>query len=204
MARGTRLWFSLFAATLLVVALFGLPFGVPGYEAVRQTASEIGEIGSPMRWPFTFILVAIGLCLLVFASAVRDAASARGHSWLGAALIGAMAISVAGVGVFAFPHPLHNTFGESQLVGYLAPLAFAIAWRGDRVSTVSWIAFVVLWASVLVNLGYIGLLGDAPQDQLRPLLEPVYGIVQRSLFLIWFGWVAVIGALLIQRHRRRA
>lgn len=64
--------------------------------------SEIGEMGSPARFPFTIMLCCVALCLLVFA---------------------------AGVGIFAFPHPLHNIFGESELIGYQAPVAFALTWR---------------------------------------------------------------------------
>ena len=37
-----------------------------------------------------------------------------------------MALSAAGVGVFAYPHPLHNVFGISELVGYQAPLVYGV------------------------------------------------------------------------------
>ena len=33
-----------------------------------------------------------------------------------------------GNGIFAFPHPLHNTFGIYELIGYRAPLALALSW----------------------------------------------------------------------------
>ena len=70
-------------------------------------------------------------CILVFASAVRDLSVTAGHSRLAAYLVGFMALSAAGVGVFAYPHPLHNIFGISELIGYQAPLVFALTWRRD-------------------------------------------------------------------------
>jgi hypothetical membrane protein len=202
MPRKVGLWFGLLAGLILLVALFGLGFTVPGYDLVRQTASEIGEAGSPARWPFTAALAAIGLCLLIFAFAVMAVALHRKRGAVGALLIGAMAISVTGVGWFAFPHPLHNTFGESQLIGYLAPLAVAIGWRGNRISSISWTAFAILWVSVVINLGYVGLLGDPLRTEFRSVLEPVYGLVQRSLFVIWFAWCALVAAMLIEDGRR--
>lgn len=30
-------------------------------------------------------------------------------------------------------------------------------------------------------------------------MEPFYGLIQRSLFLIWFGWCAAVAALLMRR-----
>jgi hypothetical protein len=203
-SRSVRLSFSLVAGVLLLLALFGLAAIVPGYDTVRQTASEIGEMDSPARWPFTSALVAVGISLLVFASGIRAVAGGRKHGYLAAFLVGSMAVSVAGVGWFAFPHALHNTFGLSQLLGYLAPLAFAIAWRGDTISRVSWSAAALLLLSVLVNLGYMGVLGEQLRAQLQPGLQPVYGLVQRSLFLIWFGWCVMVGLILLRRERGTA
>jgi len=40
-----------------------------------------------------------------------------------------MALPAAGIAAFAYAHPAHNIFGMSELVGYQAPLAFALAWR---------------------------------------------------------------------------
>jgi hypothetical protein len=57
---------------------------VPGHDAWRQTVSEIGEMGSPSRLPFAILLCGVGLCLLVFASAIRDLARARDRSVLAA------------------------------------------------------------------------------------------------------------------------
>lgn len=37
--------------------------------------------------------------------------------------------TVSEMGIFGFPHPLPNLFGESELLAYQAPLALALAWR---------------------------------------------------------------------------
>ena len=56
------------------------------------------------------MLGCVAVCLLVFASAVSDLSSKNGHSKWAAWLIGFMALPAAGIGVFAYPHPLHNVF----------------------------------------------------------------------------------------------
>src|SRR6478752_5679240 len=86
-----RLWFGLVAALILLVGLVGLPGIVPGYSHVRQTVSEIGEIGSPARVAFAAMLCAVAACLLIFAAAVLDLSKARGHSAWSAVVLAFMA-----------------------------------------------------------------------------------------------------------------
>jgi hypothetical membrane protein len=193
--RDHRLLFGVAAAALLAIAMFALPALVPGYDPVRQTVSEIGEAGSPAQIPFAATLCAIALCLLILAlGLLREARAAGGRGRIGAWLVAFMAIPVAGVGVFAFPHPLHNVFGMLELIGYQAPLAFALAWRRDpqrkRIALISWLAFVLVSISIALNLASIG------RGEIWTYLEPIYGLVQRSLFALWFGWAAVLGAML--------
>lgn len=133
------------AAGLFVLGVAGLALVIPGYSHMRQTVSEIGEIGSPARVSFAIILCCVAACILAFALAVCDISVQLGHSTLAAYLIGSMAASAAAVGVFAYPHPLHNVFGISELIGYQAPLALALTWRRN------------LWARTLVTffVGYV-------------------------------------------------
>jgi hypothetical membrane protein len=200
MKPDNRLLFGPLAAALLAIGIAVLPFWVPGYSQVHQTVSEIGEMDSPARIPFTIMLCGVALCLLIFAVGVGAESKRAGHRRLSAYLIGCMAVSAAGVGIFAFPHPLHNVFGESELIGYQAPLAFALSWRADpaakRLVAFSWIMFALIWVSIALNL--------ATFDRHSTLwleMKPVYGLVQRSLFATWFGWCAGIGVLLIRRRR---
>jgi hypothetical membrane protein len=200
--RDHRLLFGVAAAALLAFAMLALPAMVPGYDPVRQTVSEIGEAGSPTRIPFAAALCAIALCLLVFALGLLREAGDAGRGRIGAWLVAFMAIPVAGVGVFAFPHPLHNVFGMLELIGYQAPLAFALAWGKDparkHASLFSWFAFLLVWISIALNLASIG------RGEIWTHIEPIYGLVQRSLFTLWFGWAAILAVMLWRKQRSAA
>jgi hypothetical membrane protein len=199
MKPDSRLLFGPLAAALLAVGIVVLPFWVPGYGQVRQTVSEIGEMGSPARIPFTLMLCGVAVCLSVFAAGIAAESKRAGHGRLSAYLIGCMAVSAAGVGIFAFPHPLHNVFGESELIGYQAPLAFALGWRRDphakRLVSFSWTMFALIWISIALNLVSLD-----RHSALWAEVKPVYGLMQRSLFAAWFGWCTGIG-LLLRQHR---
>jgi hypothetical membrane protein len=196
MARNYRLLFGPLAGVILGVGIAGLALLLPGYNHMRQTVSEIGEIGSPARVPFAIMLGCVAVCILIFASGVRHVAIVAHHSRLAAYLIGFMALPAAGIGVFAYPHPLHNVFGMSELIGYQAPLAFAITWRCDRraktLVVFSWIMFALVWGAIALNLTPF----VAP---VWVYVKPVHGLAQRALFAAWFGWCAVAGTLLFQR-----
>jgi hypothetical membrane protein len=200
MNRDNRLLFGPLAAVVLTLGIVGLALMVPGYSHVRQTVSEIGEMDSPARIPFTIMLCGVAVCLLVFASGVRAASIKAGHNAFAAYLIGAMAVVSVGVGIFAFPHPLHNVFGESELIGYQAPAALALAWRGDPKAKdlvgFSWIMFALVWVAIAMNLTTLYRHGPVWAD-----IKPFYGLVQRSLFAVWFGWCAGVGALLWRREQ---
>jgi hypothetical membrane protein len=195
-ARATA---GLLGAIGFLVAVATVPLLVPGYDPVRQTVSEIGEVGSPARFAFTVVLLMVAACLLVFGWAVRDFGRGLGRSGLAGYVAGSAAVSIAGVGVFAFPHPLHNWFGLSELIGYQAPLVLALSWRGApgaaALTRFSALMAVVVWVAIVVNL--IPLFRPAA---LWPIVHPVFGLVQRSLFAAWFAWAAGTGLLIRQRY----
>src|SRR6266567_3491136 len=120
-----------------------------------------------------------------------------GHSQFAAYLIGFMALPAAGVGVFAYPHPLHNIFGISELIGYQAPLVLALTWRHEprarRLVSLSWILYVVVCLAIALNLSSLN-----RQGLVWAYVKPVHGLAQRALFAAWFGWCAVVGLLLFQ------
>ena len=198
MTRDHRLLFGPLAAVILAVGIVGLGLLVSDYSPVRQTVSEIGEMDSPARVPFTLMLCSVAACLIVFACGVRAVSMRAGHGTASAYLIGCMALAAAGVGIFAFPHPLHNIFGESELIGYQAPLAFALAWRGDmkarRLVAFSWVLFALIWVSIGLNLSSL-----MRHSSIWAEIKPFCGLVQRSLFAAWFTWCAGIGLLLWRR-----
>jgi hypothetical protein len=196
-----RLLFGPVAAGILAAGIFGLGFLVQGYDHVRQTVSEIGAMDSPARIPFMLMLCGVAGCLVVFAAGVRSESKKAGHGPLAAYLIICMSVSAAGVGIFAFPHPLHNLFGVSELIGYQAPLAFALTWRADPRSrslvAISWFFSALVWLSLALNLSAL-----VRQGIVWAEIKPFYGLVQRSLFAAWFAWCAVIGTLLWRRDAR--
>jgi hypothetical protein len=197
--RNYRLLFGPLAGVILGLGIAGLALLIPGYSHVLQTVSEIGEIGSQARIPFAIILCCVAACILVFAWAVGDVSVAAHHSRLAAYLIGFMALPAAGVGVFAYPHPAHNVFGMSELIGYQAPLAFALTWgRDPRAKTLvmlSWIFFALIWGAIALNLSSLA-------GPVWAYVKPVHGLAQRALFAAWFGWCAVVGLLLFKRNWR--
>jgi hypothetical membrane protein len=197
MTRTYRLFFGPFAAAIFGFGVVGLALLIPGYSQVHQTVSEIGEIGSPARVPFAFMLGCVAACILVFASGLLDLSVVAGHSRWGAYLTGFMALPAAGIGIFAYPHPLHNVFGLSELIGYQAPLVMALTWRRDpqaqTLVAVSWIMSVVVWSAIVLNLSSLD-----RQGLIWAYVKPVHGLAQRLLFFAWFGWCAVIGILLFQ------
>ena len=71
MKRDYRLLFGPMAGAILALGIAGLALMIPGYNHVQQTVSEIGEIGSPARFPFAVLLCCVAACILVFAAAVR-------------------------------------------------------------------------------------------------------------------------------------
>ena len=201
MTRDGRLLFGPLAAAIFFIGIVVLAFLVPGYDQIRQTVSEIGEVDSPMRWPFAAMLWVVAACLVVFAYGLRRASLDSRRNAVAAYLVGWMAVLSVAIGVFAFPHPLHDVFGISELIAYQAPLAFALAWsrdpRGRGIVQFSWIMYALLWISLAFNMAQIihgGALWDA--------IKPFYGLVQRSLFLCFFVWIAGTGFALWRRSLR--
>lgn len=188
----TRLMFAPLAFALLVGGVIALSMLIPGYSHVRQTVSEIGQMGSPVRVPFSLLLLSVAACTLVFAQALHQMASSTSNSRAPALLVGAMAVSVVGVAVFPHPHLLHNVFGLSELVGYQAPLVFALLWRKDPraggLIAQSWALYLVIMLAVAANLS-----GLLMMDAIWEFTEPRIGLAQRLLFAAWFVWAALVG-----------
>lgn len=182
MRGNARLLFGPLAGVILGVGVAGLALMIPGYGHVQQTVSEIGEVGSPARVSFARMLCCVAVCNLVFASAVRNLSIEAGHSPLAAYFIAFMAISAAGVGIFAYPHPLHNVFGLSEIIGYQAPAVLALTWRRDaRARTlvaISWAAFALVWVAIGLNMSSMD-----RQSQLWAHVKPNFGLAQRALFV---------------------
>ena len=198
MKRDVRLLFGPLAALIFVAGVAGLAAAVPGYDSVRQTVSEIGEVGSPAQVPFSVMLWIVAAAVAVFCLGLRKAALDQGCSPWAAYIAAGMAICAAGIGVFAFPHPLHNVFGIAELIPYQAPIVFALTWRRNPDArgpvVFSAVMAVVVWIAIVLNLGTLDRHGV-----LWTTVRPIYGIVQRGLFASWFLWCGGIGWMLWRR-----
>ena len=196
----SRLWFGPIAALLLFAGIFAVGLVTPDYSHVRQTVSELGEVGSPGQIAFSVLLCLVAACLIIFAGAVAHSLRELGHSTLPAWFLGAMAISTAGVGLFAYPEPLHNIFGMSETVGYQAPLVVALVCKTDprakRIKAFSIVMYVAVLLAIAINL--VALVRPA---EIWSQIKPFFGVVQRSLFASWFIWCTGY-ALLLMRMRR--
>jgi len=130
------------------------------------------------------MLCIVAAFLLIFASALAETSRESHDSALVAYFVGFMGISAAGVGVFASPNPMHNVFGMSELIGYQAPLVLGLTWRRDIWSSVvrfSCVMYALVVLAIGANLSVLDRNGA-----LWAYEKPVYGIVQRALFAIWF------------------
>jgi hypothetical membrane protein len=185
--------FGIWAGIIFSVGIVALAALLPHYSQVRQTVSELGEVGSPARLPFAILLCAVSVCLSGFAMAIKYVAGDAFVSALPAFLVGCMALSTAGVGIFAYPNPMHNLFGLSELVGYQAPLAMALTWRYFPTRRFSWIMYGLIALAMIANIAVL----DTGSAMWR-IEKPVYGVVQRSLFMAWFVWSAGIALILLR------
>jgi len=195
-----RLWFGPIAALLLFAGIVAVGLITPGYSHVRQTVSELGEVGSPGRIAFSVLLCLVAVCLILFASAVARTLREAGFSTLPAYVVGAMAISTAGVGIFSFPLALHNIFGMSETVGYQAPLIAALVCKMDpRANRIKWFS-IIMYAVVLLAIAINTIALVRPPD-IWSQIKPFFGLVQRSLFAAWFIWCTGYAVLLMRLRR---
>jgi hypothetical protein len=56
------------AGVVFFVTVYVLAAYVPGYSHVSETVSEIGEIGSPVAGSFQIAMLAVNLCVVLFAA----------------------------------------------------------------------------------------------------------------------------------------
>jgi len=175
MKTETRLLFGPIAAVIFFFGVLGLSLLIPGYSHVHQDISTIGRIGSPQRIPFSIVFIFYACSLLIFASGIFNVAGHAGTSKLPAYLVAFMAFTQIGIAIFATPHPFHNIFGIASMVGFLAPIAMAVSWRGAVYARTLVVVSYVLGFLVLVSI-IVGLSELYPQSQLWQLVKSVPGL----------------------------
>lgn len=184
-----RLWFGPIAVALFLTGTIAIGLFTPDYSHIRQTVSELGEAGTPGQVAFSVLLCLIAACLIVCAGAIARTLHGLGHSALPAYFVIGMAISCAGVGIFSFPHPLHNVFGLSETVGLQAPLVAALVGRRDDRTRQARVFSTAMYLLVLLAIA-INLIPLFRPANLWADIRPYFGLVQRSLFISWFTWCA--------------
>jgi hypothetical protein len=167
----------------------------PGYSAIRQTISELGPQGGRGRRALAALNLTIAVAAAVFACGLVSIAShVHGTMIVPAYFIVLYAVLTVGLALFPSGHPLHNVFGLLQTVPFVgAPLSVALGWRGQGLTSISWLALVTLVVAMVLNLA------PAFSPRLARRFAPVYGVLQGSLFVAWYGWCALLGLLLFLR-----
>jgi hypothetical membrane protein len=191
-----RLWAGPLAFALFAVGTTVLALRLPGYSQMAQTVSELGTASSPLRVPFAALMIAVGICQWVLASAVSRIARRHERSQLSAYLIRLSAVWSVGIAIFPIPDPLHAVFGYLGLIAMLSPIVFALSWRREPLARAaviaSWIPAVIVWGGII---SFIFVQGSAA-------LMAQAGLIQRVFLFSWMGWLAAIGILLQEADRR--
>jgi hypothetical protein len=191
------------AALVFGLGVTCLGAATPGYSAVRQTISELGPHGGRGRMALAGLNLIIALAAVVFAGGL--AVIARQASWTAtpAYFMGLYAVLAGGLAAFPSGYPsrvfprlgLHNVVGLLQTFPFVgAPLSVALEWREVGVLTpISWAALVLIIVTMALNLA------PAFSAPVAKAFAPVYGLIQRSMFVTWYGWCAILGLLLFLR-----
>ena len=183
------LLFGVIAGIVFFVTVYGLAVFLPDYSHLSKTVSEIGRIGSPVETPFKVGMLAVNLCVILFAVGLFEFARSTHLPGLPVYFILFYGLADKGTNVFPSPHSLHNVFGLSLTVGYLAPLVTSIAWR--RFVIVRPVVRVSAFIATLILVSIFLNVSPAFNRDLYPL--EYYGIVQRSIFVLFYGWCAYLG-----------
>ncbi|RDY59599.1 DUF998 domain-containing protein [Flagellimonas nanhaiensis] len=181
------LWTGWAAALLFILGTTLLGYLLPDYNAISQTVSEIGKMGSPLYQQFQLFSIAVGVLVLLFALSLISFAKRNGLSVVPGVLLLLGGVAELGLAIFASPHPLHNVFGLSQTIPYMAPLFFGILWKSKIKSSfkmVSFLTFALIVLGIFLNLSPL----------FAPTLYPLeyYGIVQRFLLFVFYLYLAFV------------
>lgn len=191
------------AALAFGLGVTWLGVATPGYSAVRQTISELGPHGGKGRMALGGLNLTIALAVVVFACGLASVARHASWTMAPAYFMGLYGVLAAGLAAFPSGYPsrifprlgLHNVVGLLQTFPFIgAPLSVALGWRGLGVLTpLSWVALSLLIVAMALNLA------SAFSPRLGKALAPVHGLLQRSIFVAWYGWCAILGLLLFLR-----
>jgi hypothetical membrane protein len=192
------LLFGVAAAAAFTLNFLVLGALLPHYDPVSQTISELGERGSPFEATFRVVTLIVAICLCLFTIGLFHFSLSRGYSVAPAILFAVYPVAEVGLSIFESPHPLHNVFGISSMVGFLSPLAVALTWTRNpqlrRTRYLSMAAGFLLLIEIGLNLSPL-FVNFGKSDYIRTH----YGAIQRSLYFTFYGWLAYLAIMLFRR-----
>ena len=192
-------YLGLLIAILFIFGTLAFGYALNNYSLVSQTLSEIGSIGSPLKIPFQIFKILIAFLILLFASSVMRYGKINGLSVIPGLLLLSYGLTDLGLALFPTPHPLHNYFGLSMTLGYLAPLFFSLLWPKEvckNMKITSAIFFLIILLGIFLNLS------PAFIPDLYPLAY--YGIVQRFLVFTMYIYLAYLGICIWEAPAKRS
>ena len=185
---------GLLIAFLFIIGSLLMGYLLENYSFYSQTLSEIGSLSSPMKIPFQVLKIVVAILILLLSASLLNLARRNNFSVIPTLFLFAYGLSDLGLALFPTPHPLHNVFGLSLILGYLSPFFFGILWP-NKVATnfraVSLLFFALIILGIFLNLSPI----------FRPDLYPLsyYGIVQRFLVFSMLIYLAYLGSAVQSR-----
>ena len=184
-------YFSLIAAAVFIFGTLILGMMDENYNAIAQTVSEIGKLGSALEIPYRIMMFFVAGASLMFCRALYIFVKTNHMARLPVFLIAFFALMDFGFAIFPSPHKYHNVFGLLHLIGYMAPLFVAMNWRNKlsqyHVIGVSWLAFAAICVFMFLNLSPMFL------RELYPL--EYYGVMQRALLYTYYAWLGFLGVV---------
>jgi hypothetical membrane protein len=190
-----RLWFGPMMGSAFIVVTLLLAGFLPGYSLIRQTVSEIGGVGSPLRWAYSSFLLVEGMLAALFGSALFGISRSAHLSRWPVLLLWIEAGCYVGLAAYPTPHPLHNLFGLIQVVGYSAMLAGWLAWRRDvRLARLARLSGGLFLLFIVLFVGWIGLLiASLHNPPMLKLLAATQGLSQRAYIYTLPIWAFAVG-----------
>ena len=185
----------LYFGTVIVSSLF-----YPGYNHVRQYASELGSAEAPLPMLFNGGILLTGIASLVaapgFVAALRRLRGNAVLAWLLAIILALFGVSMIMGGLFPMPDPRHGGFGLGLGVHAGPALLAAALWRREDARLLRGfllVTTVLVVAMFAIMMGVGGLVTRAN-----------VGVFQRVYALTLFPWMGIGSWALLRRVSSRA
>ena len=153
-------------------------FVLGDYNHFSRMVSELGTLGTPSRFFFTFGLVSCSILSALFIVGLRRVCENTKLSTVPAWLILSYSISIAGAGLFPLPLRLNGILGMPSILLVLSPLTALLLWPGKH--SPSNLKIMACFALVIMALGFFAFFPS--------ILSSLPGLKQRFFHLGWSVW----------------